>query len=105
MKYSGSREGQGIQYCVGGTQVREEIPAAPAGIAPHTPGPFVGVCVVERRQGIGCQYRLTKLMVGMPGQLVVPGSQLRTKMDGWTDRWADEFHKRKRAIPIGVLLI
>lgn len=32
------REGRGIQYCMGGTQVGEEIPATPAGIAPHTLG-------------------------------------------------------------------
>lgn len=38
LKFSGSREGWGIQYCMGGTQVGEEIPATPASIAPHTLG-------------------------------------------------------------------
>lgn len=64
VKYSGSREGWGIQYCVGLTQVGGEIPAAPAGTAPHTLGPFIGVYVVGQRQGIGCPDRFTRLMVG-----------------------------------------
>lgn len=105
MKYSGSREGRGIQYCVGGTQVGEEIPAAPAGTAPHTLGPFIGVYVVGQRQRTGCHDSLTRMMVGAPGQVVVPGSQLGTRMDGRMDKWVDEFHKSKRAIPNGVLLI
>lgn len=68
MKYSGSRDGQGIQYCVGGDPgFGEEIPAAPAGTAPHTLGPFIGVYVVGKRQGTDCHDRLTKLMVGLLG--------------------------------------
>lgn len=45
----------------------EEIPAAPAGTAPHTLGPFIGVYVVGKRQGTDCHDRLTKLMVGLLG--------------------------------------
>ena len=47
LKYSGSREGRGIQYCVGGNPGWGEIPAAPAGTAPHTLGSGLlrrGVC-------------------------------------------------------------
>lgn len=69
----------------GGTQVREEIPVAPTGTAPHTLGPFVGVCVVGQRQGTCCHDRLTRLVVGVPSQVVVPGGQLRARMDGWMD--------------------
>lgn len=84
-----------------------EFPATPAGTAPHTLGlgPCVGGCVVGRRQGTGCHDRLTRLTVGVPSQLVVLGRQVGTRMDGRMDRWADEFHKSKRAIPDRSLLI
>ncbi|CAK6444606.1 unnamed protein product [Pipistrellus nathusii] len=49
--------GTGDTVLRGGTPVREETPAAPAGTAPHTLGPFVGVCVVGPRQGTCCHDR------------------------------------------------
>ena len=54
-----------------------------------------------QRQGTGCHDRLIELMVGAPSQLAVPGSQMGARTDGRMGRWADEFHKSKRAIPNG----
>ena len=95
-------EGTGIQYCVGGDPGLGGDSCGPSWYSsshPEARGPFVGVCAMGWRLGPGCHDRLTKSMVGVPSQLGVPGGQTRTRMDGRMDRWADEFHKSKRAVP------
>lgn len=37
--------------------------------------------------------------MGAPSQQGVPAAKTGTRMDGWMDRRADEFHKSKRAVP------
>lgn len=54
VKYSGSREGWGYSTAWGDPGWGGEIPATPAGTAPHSLGPFIGVYVVGQTQGIGC---------------------------------------------------
>lgn len=58
-------------------------------------------------QGTGCHDRRTRLIVGVPSQLVALGSQVGRKdglMKGWKGGWrAGGFHKNKGIIPsVGV---
>lgn len=84
------RDGGDTVLHVGTPQVGRRC-LAPQSAQPCTPWGSVGW---GWRQGTGCHDRSTRLMVGAPSQLVVPGGQWG---HGWMDGWVNERMDSTRA--------
>lgn len=94
----GPREGRGIQYCMGGTQVGEEIPATPTGMLLE---PWV---LRPHRRGVWGEGEEGHRPSGLDKQADGGGPPARQRcwavswgqgwMDGWTDGWMNSTRAR-----------